>query len=86
MSRPFDVSRYGLVWAGTQKNFGIAGLAVVIVRRDLLGLASPEVPTMLNYDTYVRTGNLPNTPPVTQIYVANLMAQWIEKEGAGWTS
>lgn len=81
MSRPFDVSRYGLVWAGTQKNFGIAGLAVVIVRRDLLGLASPEVPTMLNYDTYVRTGNLPNTPPVTQIYVANLMAQWIEKEG-----
>lgn len=81
MSRPVDVSRFGLIWAGTQKNFGIAGLSVVIVRKDLLGLASPEVPTMLNYDVYARTGNLPNTPPVFQIYVAGLMAEWIEAEG-----
>lgn len=81
MSRPVDINRFGLIWAGAQKNFGIAGVTVVIIRKDLLGLASPEVPTMLNYDVYARTGNLPNTPPVFQIYVANLMAEWIESEG-----
>lgn len=81
MTRPVDVSRFGLIWAAAQKNFGIAGLSVVILRRDLLGLATAEVPTLLNYGVYSRTESVPNTPPVFQLYVANLMAEWIENEG-----
>lgn len=81
MTRPVDVSRFGLVWAAAQKNLGIAGLAVVILRRDLLGLATTEVPTLLNYGVYSRTESIPNTPPVFQLYVAGLMAQWIESQG-----
>lgn len=81
MSRPVDVSKFGLLYAAAQKNFGPAGLTVVVVRRDLLGLASPEVPTLLNYAVYEKTGNMPNTPAVFQLYCSNLMAAWIESEG-----
>ena len=80
MTRPVDVSRFGLIWAAAQKNFGIAGLSIVILRRDLLGLATAEVPTLLNYGVYSRTESVPNTPPVFQLYVANLMAEWIEND------
>lgn len=81
MSRPIDFSRYGLIWAAVQKNFGTSGLTLVIVRRDLLGLTLANAPTMLNYSTYVEQHNLPNTPPLFQMYVSNCMAQWIEKQG-----
>ena len=81
MTRPVDVSRFGLVWAAAQKNFGIAGLSVVLLRRDLLGLASAEVPTLLNYGVYSRTESVPNTAPVFQLYVAGLMAEWIDARG-----
>ena len=81
MSRPVDVSRFGLMWAAAQKNFGVAGMSVVILRRDLLGLAGAEVPTLMNYSVYSRTGSVPNTPPVFQFYVANLVAKWIEERG-----
>ena len=81
MSRPVDVRRYGVIWAGVQKNFGTAGLACVIVRRSLLGNAGPKMPMLLNWANYARTDSLPNTPPVLQFYVSLLMARWIEKEG-----
>lgn len=81
MSRPVDVSRFGLIWAAAQKNLGCAGLSIVILRRDLLGLASTEVPTLLNYSVYSRTESVPNTPPVFQLYVALLMTRWIEEHG-----
>lgn len=81
LSRPVDVNRFGLIWACAQKNFGIAGLSVVIIRRDLLGLSAPNVPTLMNFSVYSRTGSTPNTPPIFAIYVAALMAEWIEAEG-----
>lgn len=81
MSRPVDVSRYGCIWAGVQKNFGAAGLTSVIVRRDLLGNAAETVPNMLDWSVYAKSGSLPNTPPVLQIYAAMLMARWVESEG-----
>ena len=81
MSRPIDVERFGLFWAAAQNNLGIAGLTVVVIRRDLLGLASSDVPTLMNYGVYSRTSSIPNTPPVFQLYAAKLMAEWIEKEG-----
>jgi phosphoserine aminotransferase len=81
LTRPVDVNKFGLFYASAQKNLGIAGLAVIVLRRDLLGLAGTEVPTLLNYSVYSRTDSVPNTPPVFQLYVANLMAQWIEAHG-----
>ncbi len=81
MSRPVNVERYGLVWAAAQKNFGTAGLTVAILRRDLLDLAGPETPLLLNYSVYAKTQSLPGTPAVFQIYVANLMARWIDSHG-----
>lgn len=81
MTRPVDILRFGLVWAVAQKNFGIAGLSIVLLRRDLLGLASAEVPTLLNYSVYSRTESVPNTAPVFQLYVAELMAEWIDAQG-----
>lgn len=81
LSRPIDAEKFGLFWACAQKNFGVAGLVVVVIRRDLLGLASPDVPTLMNYAVYSRTGSIPNTPPVFQLYVASLMADWVEEHG-----
>ena len=81
LTRPVDVNKFGLFYASAQKNLGVAGLAVIVLRRDLLGLAGTEVPTLLNYSVYSRTDSVPNTPPVFQLYVANLMAQWIEAHG-----
>ena len=81
MSRPFDVSRFGAVWAGVQKNFGTAGLACVIVRRNLLGNAADTVPQMLNWNVYAKSNSLQNTPPVLQFYTAMLLARWVEEQG-----
>ena len=81
MSRPIDLSRYGAIWAGVQKNFGTAGLACVIVRRNLLGNAAETVPQMLDWSVYAKSNSLQNTPPVLQFYTAMLMARWVEEEG-----
>lgn len=81
MSRPIDFSRYAAIWAGVQKNFGTAGLACVIVRRDELGCAADTVPAMLDWSVYAKNNSLQNTPPVLQFYVAMLMARWVEEQG-----
>ncbi|MEF9943001.1 MAG: 3-phosphoserine/phosphohydroxythreonine transaminase, partial [Burkholderiaceae bacterium] len=81
LSRPVDVSRFGLIYAGAQKNFGPAGLTVVIVRKDLLGMCGKHWPTMLDYAVHAKAGSAYNTPPTYSIYIANLVLKWLERQG-----
>ncbi|KPJ92104.1 MAG: hypothetical protein AMJ55_10300 [Gammaproteobacteria bacterium SG8_15] len=81
LSRPIDVSRYGIIYAGAQKNIGPAGLTVVIIRDDLLDKAGDNVPAMLNYKTHVENDSMYNTPPTYAWYVAGLVFQWIKRKG-----
>jgi len=81
LSRPVDVSKYGLIYAGAQKNIGPAGLAVVIVREDLIGQVLPGTPTMLDYKTHADNDSMYNTPPTYGIYIAGLVFQWLKRNG-----
>ncbi len=81
LSRPIDVSRYGLIYAGAQKNIGPAGLTIVIVREDLIGHAASHVPTMLNYQTHSDHQSMYNTPPTYAIYMAGLVFKWLKQQG-----
>ena len=81
LSRPVDVSRFGLIYAGAQKNIGPAGLTIVIVRDDLLGHADPRLPTMLDYKTHADNGSMYNTPPTYAIYIAGLVFRWLKQNG-----
>jgi len=81
LSRPVDVSRFGLIYAGAQKNIGPAGLTVVIVRDDLLGRAPPDLAAMLDYRVQADSGSMYNTPPTWAIYVAGLVFDWIASLG-----
>ena len=80
-SRPIDVERYDLIYAGAQKNIGPAGLTLVIVRKEALGKVSRTIPTMLDYRTHVSKKSTFNTPPVFPIYVAMLTFRWIKASG-----
>lgn len=80
LSRPIDVSRYGVIYAGAQKNLGPAGLTVVIVREDLIGQPL-DGPAMFDYQTHVQAGSMYNTPPTYAWYLAGLVFQWIECQG-----
>ena len=77
LSEPFDVSKFGVIYAGAQKNMAPAGLTVVIVREDLLGKAKAETPSMLDYKLMADNGSMYNTPPCWCIYVAKLVYEWI---------
>ena len=81
LSRPVDVSRYGLIYAGAQKNIGPAGLAIVIVREDLLGQTLPGTPTMLDYKVQADNDSMLNTPPTFGVYMAGLTFQWLKRRG-----
>ncbi len=81
LSEPVDVSKFGVVYAGAQKNMSAAGLTVVIVREDLLGRARPETPTMLNWQVMADNGSMYNTPPTYCIYIAKLVYEWIQNLG-----
>ncbi|KAL7055073.1 hypothetical protein AAHC03_024552 [Spirometra sp. Aus1] len=81
LSKPLDVSKYGVIFAGTQKNFGCSGCTVVIVREDLLDRALACTPGVLNYAEQAKAGSMYNTPPTFTIYVANLICQWIKDNG-----
>ncbi len=81
LSRPVDVSKYGLIYAGAQKNIGPAGLCIVIVRDDLIGKGSPTPPAMLDYKIHADNGSMFNTPPTYSIYIAGLVFQWLKKQG-----
>lgn len=81
LSRPVDVARFGLIYAGAQKNIGPSGLAVVIVREDLLGSARPETPLVFNYLSVAENQSLLNTPPTFAWYMAGLMFKWLKSAG-----
>jgi phosphoserine aminotransferase len=81
LSRSYDVSKFGLIYAGAQKNIGPAGLTVVIVREDLVGLADSRLPTMLDYKIHADADSMYNTPPTYAIYIAGLVFQWLKKNG-----
>lgn len=80
-SRPIDISKYGLIYAGAQKNLGPAGMAVVIVREDLLEKPARELPTMLRYAVHAEKESRYNTPPTTAIYVAGQVFKWLLQFG-----
>ncbi|MCX2981167.1 3-phosphoserine/phosphohydroxythreonine transaminase [Halieaceae bacterium IMCC14734] len=81
LSRPTDVSRFGVIYAGAQKNIGPAGLTLVIVRRDLLGNANPLTPSMLDWKLAADNESMYNTPPTYSIYLAGLVFEWLRKQG-----
>jgi phosphoserine aminotransferase len=81
LSRPYDESKFGLIYAGAQKNIGPAGLALVIVREDLIGQAAANTPTMLDYKIHADADSMYNTPPTYGIYMAGLVFQWLKKNG-----
>ena len=80
-SRPIDVSKYGMIYGGAQKNLSMAGVTFVIVKDDLLGKVSRPIPTMLDYRTHVDKGSMFNTPPVVPIYCALQTLKWIKAQG-----
>jgi phosphoserine aminotransferase len=81
LSKPFDVSKYGLIYAGAQKNIGPAGLVVVIVREDLLGDALADTPNVLNYKLMADSDSMLNTPPTFSVYLAGLTFKWLLERG-----
>lgn len=81
LTRPVDMSAYGLIYAGAQKNLGVAGLTVVVVRRDLLARAHAFVPTPFDYARQATAQSMLNTPPTFAIYVAGLMFEWLQQQG-----
>ena len=83
LSEPIDVSKFGLLYAGAQKNMGPAGLTVVIIREDLIGSAMDITPTMFNYQPHADNGSMFNTPPTYAIYICKLVLDWIKNEIGG---
>lgn len=81
LSKPYDVSKFGVIYAGAQKNIGPSGLTIVIVREDLIGKALDITPTMLNYKTHADESSLYNTPPCYTIYIAGLVFEWMLENG-----
>ncbi|MBM3351109.1 MAG: 3-phosphoserine/phosphohydroxythreonine transaminase [Betaproteobacteria bacterium] len=81
LSRPVDVSRYGVIYGGAQKNIGPAGLCIVIVREDLLDRASPITPAVFNWKTQSENQSMINTPPTYSIYIAGLVFEWLLAQG-----
>ena len=79
LSRPLDLDRYGLIYAGAQKNIGPAGVTVVLIRDDFLQKSNPDLPTMLDYRTH--TAKLFNTPPVFAVYLVEKVLRWLEGKG-----
>ncbi len=81
LSEEYDVNKFGLIYAGAQKNIGPAGVVVVIIRKDLVGHAYDFTPTMFNYKTYAEEQSMFNTPPTYNIYIAKLVFEWVKEQG-----
>lgn len=81
LSQPLDISRFGVVYAGAQKNIGPSGLAIVIVREDLLGKANIHTPSIMDYATLAKSGSMYNTPPTYAWYLAGLVFKWLKQLG-----
>lgn len=83
LSEPMDVSKFGLIFAGAQKNMGPAGVTVVIIRDDLIGEVPDTVPTMLSYKIHADNGSMYNTPPCYSIYMVKLVLEWLKNDIGG---
>ena len=83
LSEPIDVSKFGILYAGAQKNMAPAGVTIVIIREDLIGHAMDITPTMLNFQTHADNGSMFNTPPCYTIYIAKLVLEWIKNDIGG---
>lgn len=81
LSRPVDVSKYGIIYGGAQKNLGAAGVTFVIIRDDILGKVSRQIPTMLDYRTHIKDGSMFNTPPVFAVYTVYETLKWVKQMG-----
>ncbi|MBN2650804.1 MAG: 3-phosphoserine/phosphohydroxythreonine transaminase [Spirochaetales bacterium] len=81
LSEPVDVTKYGLIFAGAQKNLGPAGVTIVIIREDLVGLAPENTPSMINYKTHVDSGSMFNTPACYSIYLVGKVLKWVKNFG-----
>lgn len=81
LSRKIDVSKFGLIYAGAQKNLGPAGVTVVVIRKDLIERSPRKIPVIFRYKTHAEKGSLYNTPPVISIYVMMLYLRWIKEQG-----
>jgi phosphoserine aminotransferase len=81
LSRPVNVEKFGLIYAGAQKNIGPSGLTLVVVHRDLLGMAPLTIPTVMDYAVMAENGSMLNTPPTYGIYMAGLVFQWLKRQG-----
>jgi len=81
LSEPIDVTKFGVIFAGAQKNIGPSGVTIVIIREDLIGGASEDIPTLLDYKTHADAGSMYNTPPCYGIYIAGLGFKWIKSNG-----
>lgn len=81
LSQPLDVTRFGLIYAGAQKNLGPAGLTLVIVREDLLGQPLPGTPTLYDYQIHAKNDSMYNTPPTYAMYITGLVFAWLKKQG-----
>ncbi len=81
MSRPVDVSKYGIIYGGAQKNLAPSGVTFVIIREDILGKVEREIPTMLNYKTHIEKESLFNTPPVIPIFTLMQTLRWVKENG-----
>jgi phosphoserine aminotransferase len=80
-SRQFDINKFGVIYAGAQKNMGPAGTTLVVIRKDLLGRAKRHIPSMLKYENHIENGSMYNTPPVLPVFVSMLTMRWIKKSG-----
>jgi phosphoserine aminotransferase len=80
-SKPIEVSKYGLIYAGAQKNLGAAGVTLVIIREDLLERSPSNLPAMLNYNSHVKANSAYNTPPVFAVYILGLVIKWLIDQG-----
>jgi len=83
MSRPLDVDRFGMIYAGAQKNIGPAGVCMVIIRKDMLDMVPDTIPTMLRYSTFAAKNSMFNTPPCFAIYTVQLIMKWLEETVGG---
>jgi len=81
LSRPIDVTKFGIIYAGAQKNIGPAGLTVVIVRKDLIGQTLDRTPSMFDYQVHAEAGSMANTPPTYSWYLAGLVFEWLKEKG-----
>jgi len=80
-SKPIDITKYGLIYAGAQKNLGAAGVTLVVIRDDLLQRSPDSLPAMLNYNTHAKANSAHNTPPVFAIYILGLVVKWLAEQG-----